>query len=591
MIESDSNHVEISIRGTDGTSYNYLENTFTINYFSVTSENVIGNGNIEIGLTVSLDHITPLLVNETGFPNNYKQAWIYPNPDILSLSLGRLTLDNTKMITFSFQNVNFGTTCVSTLKIYNSKGGTLLFTGCKDDDFPQTWLYSNSGGFYIVLENNFGIDDDSAYFELMYYMDKNLYYCGSLKDPEVLVGSSMILTDGSPTTSFMRIEQTLIVQPCTWLIRPIIKGTITLYFDWVSLMQGSVVRVYDGSNATGTLLWNSQLSTSSFTSTKVTPPPLKSTGNSMYIIYGTQGGSSNNGSYGFKGAFISNRVGSIGIGSATVTLTMSSALDLCPPGNGYQYENNLNYIWNINPNSATNGAKITFVFSNLSIGTGDVLDIYDGANKRWSFSSSDKTPYIWFKTTLSYAKIQFTSNNDNDSGNFKLSYFIDGANHHCGFQTNPATLTAYSTVITDGSRSDESLYVNQRCEWYIAPMDSIGVYIFFTRYNMQGATIDIYSNSNDNSNSNTPVLVASITDSDSIPSPIIIKSSPITILFKSSSTAKGTGFSLTYFGQSQTFLGPGDGLVRVLSSSSIMLSLRAENQSYQVPKNSSIEWY
>jgi len=113
----------------------------------------------------------------------------------------------------------------------------------------------------------------------------------------------------------------------------------------------------------------------------------------------------------------------------------------------------------------------------------------------------------------------------------------------------------------------------------------VGIYVFFTRYNMQGARIDFYEGSL------SGILIASITDSDSIPSPIIIESSSVTIVFTSSSIAKGTGFSLTYFGQSQKFVGPGDGLIRVLSSSSIMLSLRSENQNYKIPNNSSMEWY
>jgi hypothetical protein len=504
----------------------------------------------------------------------------------MNLNPGRLSVNSNKLITFSFQSYNFGAICIAKLVIYTSKGGTKLFEGCKDNDFFQQWIYSKTGTFYIELENTSGSDDTTVDFDLSYYMDKDLYYCGSLNIPDLLTGSSMIITDGSPSNGKMRSEQKLVVRPCTWTITPEIPGTVTLFFNWVSLMQGSIVTVYDGYNEQATLLWDSRLSSSNAatTSTLVTPPPLTSTGNSMFIKYGTQGGSSD-GYLGFNGAFISNRVGSIGIGSSTVTLTMSSAIDLCPPGSGFEYVNNLNYTWNINPTSAAPGAYITFVFSNLSIGVGDVLDIYDGnSGIKWTFTGNTKTPYIWYKTIFSFAKIRFTSDNDNSSGNFKLSYFVDGSNHHCGFQTNPATLVAYSTIITDGSRSDELLYVNQRCEWQISPRDSVGIYLFFTRYNMQGAQIDFHRG-----NSTGPLLI-SITDSDSIPPPIILKYSSITIIYTSTSYAKGTGFSLTYFGQSSMFIGPGDGLIRVLSSSSIMLSLRAENQQYEVPKKSSLEW-
>ena len=587
MIESDSNIVRIDISGSPGSGgYSSDDNTFIINYVSVPSENVIGNEILDLGLSMAYDHLTPILVNETTLPKQYKQSWTYPNPGIISLGLGRLSADATKLITFSFESYNFGTDCRANLKIYDNNGGTKLFEGCKDVDFTQKWIYSKTGYFYIVLENNSGSDDTSVNFDLTYYTDKNLYFCGALNNPDILSGSSFILTDGSPSNTAMRSEQNLLFRPCTWNIKPHIQGTVTLYFNWVSLMQGSLIRVYDGSDIKGRLLWDSQVSTSKaeVTDTRVTPPPLTSTGNSLYMIYGTQGGNPNS-YFGFNGVFISNTVGSIGIGSSTVTLTMSSAMDLCPPGSGYEYINGLNYTWNIKPTHSLQGSYITFVFSNLSLGAGDILDIYDGnLTRKWTFNASTNTPYVWYKTNLSFAKIHFTSNNDNLSGNFKLSYFTDGSNHHCGFQTNPAKLIAYSSVITDGSRSNEFLYVNQRCEWQISPRDSVGVYLFFTRYNMQGAQIDFYQGNV------TGPLLTSITDSDSIPSPIIVKASTVTIVYTSKSFAKGYGFSLTYFGQSDKFVGPGDGLIQVLSSSSIMLSLKAENQSYAIPKQASLKW-
>lgn len=585
MMESDYEKIAINIKGTAGTSYDSTKNTFALIYVTVPTRHVVGNEVLNIGLAMAYDHLTPILVNETTLPNNYRQSWYYPNPDMLSLNRGRLTPDSTKPITFSFESYNFGSICKATLKIYDRVGGTELFKGCKDNDFKRQWIYSSTGYFYIILENVSGSDDSSADFDITFYMNKNLYYCGALNIPDILTGSSFVITDGSPSADYMRAEQQLSIRPCTWILKPHTGGTVTLYFNWVSLMEGSRIRVYDGSNTQGTLLWDSQLSSASISSTytTVTPPPLTSTGNSMYVIYGTQGGSSD-GYKGFNGNFISNSVGSIGIGSATVTLTMSSAMNLCPPGSGNEYINNLDYTWHINPTHSLPGSCITFVFSNLSIGAGDILDIYDGNLMKWTFTSSESTPYIWYKTSFPFAKLHFRSNNDNSSGNFKLSYFTDGSNHHCGFQTNPATLVAYSTVITDGSPSNELLYVNQHCEWYVSPRDSVGIYLFFTRYNMQGAQIQFFSGNA------TGKLIASIRDSDSIPAPLIVQTSMLTIVYTSTPYAKGTGFSLTYFGQSDKHLGPGDGLIHVLSSSSFLLSLKGENQVFNLPVQSSVQW-
>jgi hypothetical protein len=245
----------------------------------------------------------------------------------------------------------------------------------------------------------------------------------------------------------------------------------------VSLKIGSSVIVYDNNVASGTILYNGVISTNAFTNQLITPPPLTSTGRSLYVVF-----FSNNfvgqSFKGFRGQYQSNSIGSVGVGSGRTLLSMSSIIDLTPPGNGLQYTQGINYIWSIQPQYTT--GSITFVFSHLKlINATDTLTIYDGSTQTTvlaQFTNTLTTPNKWITTKSTSATVVFSSTNtiidSNHNGNFKLSYFSDGPNYHCGFTTNPASLSAQSMSLTDGSPSGSPVYPFQYCVWLITPRDS-----------------------------------------------------------------------------------------------------------------------
>ena len=160
----------------------------------------------------------------------------------------------------------------------------------------------------------------------------------------------------------------------------------------------------------------------------------------------------------------SNYLGSVGVGSGQTLLAMASAIDISPPGTGLSYTQGNNYSWSVQPPYIT--GTITFVFSLLQLmNSTDVLTIYDGSilvpsNILARYSNILSPPHSWVTTKSATATIVFTSlklknpvSSLNFIGNFKLSYFSDGPNYHCGFTANPALLTASSMTITDGSPS------------------------------------------------------------------------------------------------------------------------------------------
>lgn len=141
--------------------------------------------------------------------------------------------------------------------------------------------------------------------------------------------------------------------------------------------------------------------------------------------------------------------GSLGIGNGQTTLVMSSAIDLTPPGDGKgRYTKGANHTWLIQPTYTI--GPITFVFSSLELYGNDVITLYDGSNTnnvlyRRVGGGGGNTPTSWIISSLSTATVVFSSSINTVtpsgvvSGNFKLSYYADGPNYHCGFPTNPGT--------------------------------------------------------------------------------------------------------------------------------------------------------
>lgn len=538
---STTGSIYISARGTP--AVNFRSSSFTLTYVAIFSSPNLALASIDVILNMGYAKITPFLANGL-IPANTLQRWL-------------ISETANSLITFSFSSFNLGSDCQAYIEIYDDSASTnLVFRGCTNKDRPFKWLYSHSGNAVVVLRNPTSNNLNST-FSLTYTTDTTLWECGAYTSPDVMTDLSMVLFDGTKSTDYMRRGDS-----CSWLISTSVKSPVTLLLRWVSLKTGGTVVVYDNSKPSGYVLWNG------VGPTLTVPPPITSTGSALYVVF-TSDTRLADGFYGFRGEYMSNYKGSIGIGSGNSLLSMSSAIDIVPPGSGEVYTPNNTYVWYVSPSNSK--GPITFIFSNLSLSNpGDKLIIFDGPSLSSpilnTFTGSN-TPNSWFFSSTNVATMKFTSNQDKHSiGNFKLSYFSDGPNYHCGFTTNPALLTAPSMILTDGSTSTDLLYPSNYCEWNIQPPLSTFIVIFFTRYDVMGGSLNIFIG---------PVadarLYVSISNNKAIPAPIIIPYNSAGLSYTSTSSGTGYGFSASYFGISPSNYAPGDGILRLYCSSAISL--------------------
>ena len=343
--------------------------------------------------------------------------------------------------------------------------------------------------------------------------------------------------------------------------------------------------VYDGSSASGTVLWDSGQAHyyGGFQGgTEVVPPPLHSSGNTLFIKYYSSSLYGGN-SYGFYGEYYTNTALATGVGNQDGEyLHMSTALDIALPGDGSSYPAMFNYSYNIRPDGIANGSNIYFTLTDFSVSaSGDELVLYHGRTGstdsvlgEWNSATASSLPNRWYRTQGDEALLVFRSKGSSSgTGGFKMSYYTEGPNYHCGYPTNPITLTAPSFTVTDGSGLTEEIYRNQSCKWIIDPVGTRGIYLFFTRFQVGGGNVKIYSG--DSFEEDASSLLFTIDESVGTPAPIYLPFSMIGVSYHSDAdTVSGSGFSATYFRvavDSDEATVPGDDMIRLHSSSLLSL--------------------
>jgi len=144
---------------------------------------------------------------------------------------------------------------------------------------------------------------------------------------------------------------------------------------------------------------------------------------------------------------------------------------------------------------------------NLTCGRA-AIKIYDGATTAspllgtYCGDSLESLSNKWITTSAAVATLTFTSDaTPNQMGNFKLSYYSNGPNSHCGFNVNPGLQSSQSMVFTDGSAYAENMYNHQNCLWQIQPdvtednFDGGGsVALEFLYNDLRGGFLEVYSN-------------------------------------------------------------------------------------------------
>ena len=103
------------------------------------------------------------------------------------------------------------------------------------------------------------------------------------------------------------------------------------------------------------------------------------------------------------------------------------------------------------------------------------------------------------------------------------------------------------------------------------PQRAVSIVLYFTRFSLYGGKVDVYGGILPGG-----LLYTSIGDTNAIPPPLFIPYPTVTVVYTTSlqnTTSTGKGFSAIYFGVSQSQLMPGNGFIRISSSSMISLFL------------------
>ncbi len=569
--------VKVKAFGAEGVSFS--ASGFELQYVAIVGSADSDLNSVSLNYNMGYAHISPVLLTGGALQAGTTQEW-YVNTASGAMS---------DSVIITLGTFNLPSDCITTLSIYDGTDAdtrNVLFSGCQSSDKVDYWLYSHTNFIYVVLDNSGRSSDSSVDFTLTYRAEKDLFNCGalSIQLPDVLVAQSGFLIDGSlpgqHTNTTMRNNQN-----CEWLIQPAVAGTVTLIFHRVSLKYGSNVVVYDGSDTTGTVLWDSGQAHyyGGFQGgTEVVPPPLHSSSNALYVTYYSSslyGGDS----YGFYGEYYTNTALTTGIGNQDGEyLHMSTALDIALPGDKSSYPGFFNYSYNIRPDGIAAGSSIIFSLTDFSVSApGDELVLYHGRTASeasilgsWNSATASSLPNTWYRTQGDEALLVFRSRGSSaGSGGFKMSYFTEGPNYHCGFQTNPITLKANSFTVSDGSGVTEMMYRNQSCKWIIDPPGTTGIYIFFKRFQVGGGSIKIYTG--DSFEEDPSTLLFSIDEGVGTPAPFYVPYSMVGVSYQSdTSSVSGFGFSATYFrvavDSSEPTI-PGDNMIRLYSSSMLGL--------------------
>ena len=116
-----------------------------------------------------------------------------------------------------------------------------------------------------------------------------------------------------------------------------------------------------------------------------------------------------------------------------------------------------------------------------------------------------------------------------------------------------------------------TVHQNQNCVWILSPQGAVSLVLYFTRFSLYGGKVDVYGGILPGG-----LLYTSIGETNATPPPLFIPYPTVTVVYTTSlrnATSTGRGFSAIYFGVSQSQLMPGNGFLRISSSSIISLFL------------------
>jgi len=428
---------------------------------------------------------------------------------------------------------------------------------------PITWYQTVSDQALVVFDSKVDASNLGS-IKLNYFADGPNYHCGFTRNPAVLTAPSMAIFDGSASNAVNYQGQN-----CQWLVNPPNSRGVFLFFLYFGVMGGAL-EIYSDEYNPKWGYWDvrSKL-VATIRNTLAVPAPLFLPYAKIGLKY-TTGSAMTDASKpsGFKAYYYrqsSDRSVKSMPGDGIIRLYSSSMTLLDNYEEGGYIPSNLNLTYSVAPLSAAS-PYIYFSFGHMNLTCGHAaIKIYDGASTAspllgtFCGDSLKSLSKKWITTSTAKATLTFTSDaSPNQSGNFKLSYYSNGPNSHCGFNINPGVMSSQSMVFTDGSSYSENMYNNQACLWQIQPdvgedgSDGGGFVALEFLYNeLRGGFLEIYKN-----NAATPAnLLWKCYECSLVPRPIVSDSGNMLVRFWTNNAAQvqmGRGFKAVYWSTNRT---------------------------------------
>lgn len=324
------------------------------------------------------------------------------------------------------------------------------------------------------------------------------------------------ITDGSAGQNYNDL------QSCSWLISPAGAENILLTFTAFNTEANyDFVKVYDGANASAPLVGN-------FSGSSI-PPPINSTGSSLYITF-------------ISDQFVTG-AGFDATYNCTLpvlcsgTTTLNSCSGTISDGSGASnYANNMNCSWLISP---LDGLPVSLSFVEFDTQSGvDAVSIYNGttalAPLLGTFSGNSLPSSVVAVSGTMF--VVFSSDASVNSAGWK-------ANYSCVPQAcaSITTLSNCNGVFSDGSGST-NYSNNMNCTWLIAPSGATSITLTFTSFNTEAGYdfVRVYNGSN--------ALAPSLGtfSGTTIPAPVSSTGGSMFVSFTSDQFVVGSGWSANY---------------------------------------------
>lgn len=387
--------------------------------------------------------------NSSNYDNNLNCGWLIQP----SGSPAAITLD------FNNMNIQFG----DFVRIYDgtNSSGTLLAT--RTGTFIGSTITAFSGAMFVQFVTN-GTNTGPGW--AVTYNSSSTFCVPQT----TYTGNFANFTDGSPFAGNYSNNS-----DCEWLIQPALANVaVRLNFTrFATELNNDTVTVYDGATTAAPIL-------GTFSGTTI-PPVLVSSGGDMLIKFKTNGSVQATGWQAFY------QTQAIPFCSGTTNLTAVTGSFDDGSAATQNYVDNSNCNWLIQPAGAS---KITLQFSRFNLGTGDAVNVYDGASAAAPLIGSytgNTIPPLAVSSGGSLF-VNFTANGFGNSSGWAANY-----NSTTGQCFSNLVLTNFRDTIEDGS-GVANYDNNLNCTWLIQPPTATNISLNFVQFDLSnpGDSLKIY---------------------------------------------------------------------------------------------------